>query len=86
MMSQFAQDIIAQKQPEWIQKGEQIGERKGEQKVLLRLLHRRFPELPVWVERKVSDAKLEALAEWTDRILDAHSLQDIFGDEAQPVH
>ncbi|MBF0141773.1 MAG: Rpn family recombination-promoting nuclease/putative transposase [Magnetococcales bacterium] len=73
------------KQQGW-QDGKKDGRKEGESSVLLRQLRRRFPTLPGWVEQKVLDANLDALAEWTDRILDARSLQDIFGDDAQVVH
>ncbi|MBF0124828.1 MAG: Rpn family recombination-promoting nuclease/putative transposase, partial [Magnetococcales bacterium] len=78
MMSQFAQENF--------NIGEKKGRKEGESSVLLRLLRRRFSTLPNWVEQKVLDANLDALAEWTDRFVDARSLQDIFGDEAQTAH
>ncbi|MBF0124895.1 MAG: Rpn family recombination-promoting nuclease/putative transposase [Magnetococcales bacterium] len=74
MLSQFARENI------------QIGKREGNSEFLLRQLRRRFPALPNWVEKRVAEAKLEVLEEWADRILDAHSLQDIFGDDAQIAH
>ncbi|MBF0125534.1 MAG: Rpn family recombination-promoting nuclease/putative transposase, partial [Magnetococcales bacterium] len=56
-----------EKQREWSRDGEIKGERQGGANFLLRLLRRRFPTLPSWVEQKVLDANLDALAEWTDR-------------------
>ena len=47
---------------------------------------RRFSNLPSWVESTVQTAELNKLEEWTDRILDARSLQDIFGDEVVTTH
>ena len=82
MMSQFAQENIRIGR----QDGIQIGKKDGESSVLLRLLHRRFPALPSWVEPKVQTAELNKLEEWADRILDARSLQDIFGEEAITSH
>ncbi|MBF0158354.1 MAG: Rpn family recombination-promoting nuclease/putative transposase [Magnetococcales bacterium] len=82
MMSQFAQENVQR----GIKIGQQDGERQGETRMLLRLLHRRFSTLPSWVEKKVLDADLDALAEWADRFVNASSLQDIFGDDAQIAH
>ncbi|MBF0125199.1 MAG: Rpn family recombination-promoting nuclease/putative transposase [Magnetococcales bacterium] len=75
-----------EKLKEWHQEWGQASERQGKTEVLLRQLHRRFPDLPKWVEQKVIDAKTELLEEWTDLILDARSLEDIFGDEMQITH
>ncbi|MBF0159009.1 MAG: hypothetical protein HQL58_05745 [Magnetococcales bacterium] len=81
MMSQFAQENVQK----GIKIGKQDGERQGGANFLLRQLRRRFPTLPGWVERRVLDADMEALAAWTNRILDARSLQEIFGNDVQVV-
>ena len=90
MMSQFAQENIRigeqRGRQNGIQIGEQRGKKDGESSVLLRQLRRRFPILPSWVEPKVQTAELNKLEEWTDRILDASTLQDIFGEEAMTSH
>ncbi|MBF0177393.1 MAG: hypothetical protein HQL63_11190 [Magnetococcales bacterium] len=44
-------------------------------------LDSRFPDLPAWVEAKVLAANLETLDAWIDRVIDARSWQDVFGDE-----
>ncbi|MEO5370175.1 MAG: DUF4351 domain-containing protein [Magnetococcus sp. DMHC-1] len=49
--------------------------------VLLQILHRRFPDLPAWVEQKVLASDLDALRVLTDRAIDARSLNDVFGTE-----
>ncbi|MBF0124743.1 MAG: DUF4351 domain-containing protein [Magnetococcales bacterium] len=71
MMSQFAQENIYR------------GRQEGESSILIRQLRRRFSDLPGWVKPKVLSADTDALEQWSDRILDAQSLQDIFGDETQ---
>ncbi|MBF0097984.1 MAG: DUF4351 domain-containing protein [Magnetococcales bacterium] len=63
-----------------MEKGVLIGEQKGEANVLLRLLQRRFGQVPDPVKAKVTDAKLESLEAWTDRILDAKTLDDVFAN------
>ncbi|MBF0134835.1 MAG: DUF4351 domain-containing protein [Magnetococcales bacterium] len=57
------------------------GRQEGESAILLRILHRRFPDLPAWVESKVRVASLDTLDVWIDRAIDARSLQDVFDDE-----
>ncbi|MEO5368896.1 MAG: hypothetical protein H7833_02340 [Magnetococcus sp. DMHC-1] len=49
--------------------------------VLLRILYRRFSDLPFWVESKVLAANLDTLDAWIDRAIDARSLNDVFGDK-----
>ena len=61
------------------QKGLQKGLQKGEARVLSRLLHHRFKDVPSWVQDKIAKADLPILEEWTLRILEAQSLEDVFG-------
>ncbi len=63
-----------------LQEGEQKGEQKGEAKLLLRLLQKRFGDLPSWTIEKVSTAKPAMLEEWSLRILDAPTLESVFAD------
>ncbi|MBF0137574.1 MAG: DUF4351 domain-containing protein [Magnetococcus sp. DMHC-1] len=51
---------------------------EGEAAILLRILRRRFPDLPAWVESKVLAANLDTLDVWIDRAIDAHLLDDVF--------
>jgi len=62
--------------------GKREGEREGERRVLLRLLKKGFGPLPSWVEGRVrgaSDAEVEA---WTDRVLSASTLSEVFSEDA----
>ncbi|MGP5144710.1 DUF4351 domain-containing protein, partial [Vreelandella alkaliphila] len=54
------------------------GEMTGERRVLQRLLSKRFGELPDWVGAKLEAADTEQLEAWTDEILTAHSLDELF--------
>ena len=74
MMSQFAQDIIAKGKPEW--------EQRGEARMLTRLLQRRFGELPMWVNERLSNADQLTLEEWGLRFVDAPTLDSVFADKA----
>ena len=66
-----------QKMP-YITSVERIGEQKGEARMLSRQLQRRFREVPIWVSDKIAKADLSSLEEWSLRILDAKSLEDVF--------
>ena len=61
--------------------GQVEGRIEGEAAVLRRQLHRRFGDLPAAIKQRVHGAKPELLVRWTDRILDAQSLDDVFGDD-----
>ncbi|MBF0438202.1 MAG: Rpn family recombination-promoting nuclease/putative transposase [Magnetococcales bacterium] len=82
MISVFARNIVEQHKHEWRQEGFESGERRGERnraiQTLLRLLTRRFGELPAEVHTKVNAANIDILESWTDQLLDAHSLDDVF--------
>uniref|UniRef100_UPI00102CA9D1 DUF4351 domain-containing protein n=1 Tax=Candidatus Magnetaquicoccus inordinatus TaxID=2496818 RepID=UPI00102CA9D1 len=58
--------------------GKQQGQQEGGVNVLLRLLHRRFGEVPDATKAMVRAADLAQLENWTDRILEAKNLDDVF--------
>lgn len=60
------------------QRGLQKGEQTGESRMLLRMLRRRFGELPQAVVSRVESADAAARARWADRLLDAADLDDVF--------
>ncbi|MBF0311223.1 MAG: Rpn family recombination-promoting nuclease/putative transposase [Magnetococcales bacterium] len=60
------------------QEGALLGRQEGESLILLRQMRRRFGELPEWVAAKVNAADTERLEIWSDRILEAKSLEEIF--------
>jgi len=55
------------------------GETKGEAKLLLRLLERKFRPLPDSARQRVAAADAETLLLWAERVLDAKSLDEIWG-------
>jgi Putative transposase, YhgA-like/Domain of unknown function (DUF4351) len=59
------------------QKGRQEGRQEGEATLLLRLLERRFGTLPGWALDRIAAADTVALEEWSLRVLDATSLDDV---------
>ncbi|MBF0437494.1 MAG: Rpn family recombination-promoting nuclease/putative transposase [Magnetococcales bacterium] len=62
--------------------GEIKGKREGIQQnaiqTLSRLLVRRFGEVPSEVHAKIQSADIDTLELWTDQLLDAHSMDDVF--------
>jgi predicted transposase YdaD len=70
---------------QWLQEGELKGRQEGELKgilkgesaLLIRLLERRFGTLPGWAHDRVAAADAAALEEWSLRVLDAASLDEV---------
>lgn len=58
--------------------GRQEGRQEGEQNILLRLLTRRFGPLDPATKQRLQQASPEELERWTDNILDAQSLDEVF--------
>jgi Domain of unknown function (DUF4351) len=55
------------------------GEAKGVAKTLVRLLTRKFGPVSDAVRERIDTAGLEQLETWSDRVLDAATLDDVFG-------
>lgn len=62
------------------QEGREEGLEQGEKMILQRLLVRRFGELPVPVLQRLQHASAEQVEHWADRLLEATTLDAIFGD------
>src|SRR5690606_28902080 len=58
--------------------GFDAGIEQGQRKVLLRQLARRFGPLPEAITTRVARADAEDIERWSDRILDAASLDEVF--------
>lgn len=61
-----------------LQKGILQGQLLGQVSTLRRQLIRRFGPLPDWAEQRLSQADEASLLQWTDRVLDAVSLEAVF--------
>ncbi len=61
--------------------GMRKGHRDGEATILTRQLQRRFGTIPDWANEKLAKAEPPSLEEWSLRILDAQSLDDVFSDK-----
>jgi hypothetical protein len=69
MMSGFAERFIEQ--------GLQQGLQRGEAQMLLRLLARKFGEVPEGVRRRIEGADAETLLVWSERVLTAERLEEV---------
>ena len=77
--------MLATRAAEWkqqwrqqgLQEGRQEGRREGEAAILLRQLERRFGILPRWASDRIVTADTAALEEWSLRILDAKSIEEV---------
>ena len=62
------------------EEGRQEGRQEGEARVVLRLLRLKFGPLAPEIEERVHSADADRLLEWSERILNAESLQAVFQD------
>jgi len=60
---------------------EQKGRQQEGASILTRQLQRRFGTIPDWASEKVSKADLSSLEDWSLRIFDAQSLDEVFSDK-----
>jgi len=65
---------------ESLEKGRQEGRQEAAAQVLLRLLRLKFGSPAPEVEERVRSAEADRLLEWSERVLTAEYLQDVFGD------
>lgn len=72
------QERVEQWNRQILEKGRQEGRLEGEARVLGRLLTRRFGALPDWAEQRLAAADELELAAWTDAVLDAGTLDEVF--------
>lgn len=61
----------------YIEQGLQQGERRGEATILLRLLERKFGPPSEPIRERIIQADAETLLEWSDRLLVAHTLDEV---------
>lgn len=77
MLATHTTDWTAQ----WKQQGREQGYRQGERKILRRQLQRRFgADLPKWVDDKLEIANTDQLENWAVALLDAPTLEAVFGE------
>ena len=62
----------------WERQVKDEGRRDDRRTVLLHLLGQRFGELPEHVRQRIREADMEHLQRWTDRVIPAQVLADVF--------
>ncbi|MCA1792037.1 MAG: DUF4351 domain-containing protein [Thioalkalivibrio sp.] len=77
-MTGFAERFIAQGLEQGLEKGVERGIRQGEAQMLLRQLSLRFGNLPDSVQARVESADADTLLQWSERILTATTLDEVF--------
>lgn len=60
-----------------LQKGEQIGEKQGEQRTIIRQLNRRFGEIDILLVNRIKMLTIEKLDDLADALLDFSNLDDL---------
>jgi predicted transposase YdaD len=78
-IDQWNREIREEGRQEGLEKGLERGQQKGRAEVLLRLLSLKFGTLSPEIEERVRTADSDRLLEWSERILTAERLEDVFG-------
>jgi hypothetical protein len=75
------EDVMLSVYDQLIKRGFDKGLEKGQRAMLLRLLGRRFGAVPEQITARVAAATPSELERWSDRLLEAASLDDVFTSE-----
>ena len=81
-MGTIAEAWLEQGRAEGLVEGKAEGLAEGKAATLTRLLEQRFGSLPREVAPRIAAADLDELDTWLDRVLDAVTLDDVFGSRA----
>jgi hypothetical protein len=79
VVSTIAEALIAEGEAKGRAEGEASGMARGKKQDLTRLLERRFGPLSQPIKERIVKARLDQLDAWIDRVLDAESLEAVFG-------
>jgi predicted transposase/invertase (TIGR01784 family) len=79
-MERGLQQGLQQGRQEGLQQGRQEGLQAGQRELLLRLLRRRFGELPAAVAQRVAAAQMPELDRWAEQLLVASELDEVFSE------
>jgi predicted transposase/invertase (TIGR01784 family) len=82
MLSIAAREWLAEGRAEGKVEGKAEGKAEGVATALLRVLARRFGDVPAEVRDRVSNAAIGELEAWLDRAVDAPTVQAVFGPSA----
>lgn len=73
------EEIMASFGQQYFEEGKATGIAQGEAKALIRLVERRFGPLPASARERVLAAEAESIEVWLDRLMEASSLEALFG-------
>lgn len=79
VMATTAEQLRAQGRVEGRAEGRAEGRIEGTRALLLRLVQKRFGALPPAVQTRVATASVADLEAWTDRVVDARTIDEVFG-------
>jgi uncharacterized protein DUF4351/putative YhgA-like transposase len=74
--------MLSERFDEWEAELRQEGRQEGEAMLLVRLLQKRFGELPASIHARLQSATPKQLEYWGERLLDATSLNELFNGDA----
>jgi hypothetical protein len=78
-MAGLTERLTARLSERLLAEGRQQGIQRGELELLIRLLTRRFGPLAPQVAQRLQRATTAELERWADNILDARTLEEVFG-------
>lgn len=86
----LAQAMLSERFDEWEAQfrleGRREGRKDGEVALLTLLLRKRFGELPEAFRARVAEARADELEHWGERLLEASSLDEVFGQAQATRH
>jgi predicted transposase YdaD len=62
----------------YFDKGKAEGRAEGEANILVRVIEKRFGDVPPQLRQRIFAADVATVEKWVDRVLDAHDLQSVF--------
>ena len=77
-LEEWALDYEAQGMQQGMQQGMKQGKQQGEMLALQKLITKKFGVIPASVLSVIAGASSVQIELWLDRVLDAHSLDDLF--------
>ena len=77
----IAEQLRAEGEKKGRLEGRLEGKLEGERELLRKQLTRRFGSLPSWVDAKLVHADVDALEDWSMRVLDATTLEAFFSEQ-----
>lgn len=72
------EDIMQTFIDKYIEQGKQQGMQQGGYKILAAMLVQRFGSLPEWAGKKIKEADVDSLEDWSIRLLSADNLDEVF--------